>query len=88
MTFIFADIHPTQGSARPEGGREAPALGGGSGAAQAASTPGGFSCDVITRLVRVTSRGFSAASPNLIRGLLRQEVPARGPGRLEVTTHA
>ena len=36
------ELTTTKGSARPEGGREAPALGGGSGAARFAGEPGGF----------------------------------------------
>jgi hypothetical protein len=35
-------LHRTEDSARTEGGREAPVRGGGSGAARAASDPGGF----------------------------------------------
>ena len=35
------EVTTTKGSARPEGGREAPALGGGSGAARFAGEPGG-----------------------------------------------
>ena len=42
MTKPHMVPHRTEGSARSEGGREAPARGGGSGAARAASDPGGF----------------------------------------------
>ena len=40
MTQADMTLHRTEGSARTEGGREAPARGGGSGAARAAG-PGG-----------------------------------------------
>lgn len=42
MTPAHMILHRTEGSARTEGGRKAPARGGGSGAARAASDPGGF----------------------------------------------
>ncbi len=59
--------HRTKGSARPEGGREAPALGGGSGAARRFPPGGTFerSCSDVAGLM--PPLGSGAARPSMER---------------------
>ena len=69
-----------QGSARTEGGREAPALGGGAGAARAASAPGGTMLYRPYLLGGRTGLGTPTASQRLSKGKGRGRVGASGGG--------